>query len=75
MEVITSICSIRQDFFCIRVSQKVLVYLDSALFNFDSAQISSELGLHGFVLPGKPGIICVEGPAEDVQQFYAAIRR
>ena len=39
------------------------------------AQLSDELGLHGFVLPGKPGIICVEGVVEDVQEFYSHIRR
>ena len=39
------------------------------------AQLSDDLGLHGFVLPGKPGIICVEGTCDTVQEFYSHIRR
>ena len=39
------------------------------------AQLYDELGLHGFVLPGKPGVICVEGVGDDVQEFYSHIRR
>ena len=39
------------------------------------AAISDNLGLTGFILPGKPGIICVEGAADKVQQFYAQIKR
>jgi len=37
--------------------------------------ISNQLGISGFILPGKPGIICVEGDANKVQQFYMQIRR
>ena len=29
------------------------------------AQLSDELELRGFVLPGKPGIVCVEGDDDD----------
>jgi len=39
------------------------------------AQLSNNLDLHGFILPGKPGIICLEGKQKDVQEFYAHIRR
>jgi len=39
------------------------------------AQLSDNLDLHGFILPGKPGIICIEGTSKQVQEFYAHIRR
>ena len=39
------------------------------------AQLSDEFGLSGFVLPGKPGIICVEGDADNCHNFYSAIKR
>ena len=34
------------------------------------AQLSDEFDLRGFVLPGKPGIICVEGDSDDCHRFY-----
>jgi len=39
------------------------------------AQLSDEFDLRGFVLPGKPGIICVEGDSDDCHRFYSAIKR
>jgi len=39
------------------------------------AQLSDEFDLYGFVLPGKPGIICVEGDLDDCHRFYSAIKR
>ncbi|XP_039224832.1 RWD domain-containing protein 2B isoform X1 [Crotalus tigris] len=36
---------------------------------------SKELSLSGFSMPGKPGIICVEGPQEMCEEFWARIRR
>ena len=33
-----------------------------------------ELKLNGFSLPGKPGIICVEGDDDDVDQFWTRLR-
>ena len=39
------------------------------------ALLSANLGLNGFILPGKPGIICVEGIQKDVQEFYSHIKR
>lgn len=35
---------------------------------------SKELELSGFMLPGKPGIICVEGEKENTQKFWKIIR-
>lgn len=35
---------------------------------------SKELELSGFMLPGKPGIICVEGEKENTQNFWKIIR-
>merc|ERR1711980_25565 len=39
------------------------------------AQLSDEFDLRGFVLPGKPGIICVEGDVDNCHRFYSAIKR
>ena len=39
------------------------------------AQMTGELGLTGFVLAGKPGIICVEGEAQKVHEFFSQIKR
>lgn len=36
---------------------------------------SKERGLTGFSLPGKPGIICVEGPQGEVDEFWHKLRR
>ncbi|XP_076468323.1 RWD domain-containing protein 2A-like [Babylonia areolata] len=36
---------------------------------------ATELGLKGFSMPGKPGVICVEGCTEDVDEFWYRIRR
>uniref|UniRef100_A0A8C5RAM4 RWD domain containing 2B n=1 Tax=Laticauda laticaudata TaxID=8630 RepID=A0A8C5RAM4_LATLA len=36
---------------------------------------SKELSLSGFSMPGKPGIICVEGPQKMCEEFWARIRR
>ncbi|KAJ8028433.1 RWD domain-containing protein 2B [Holothuria leucospilota] len=36
---------------------------------------SSELKLRGFSLPGKPGIVCVEGPTLDAEEFWNRLRR
>lgn len=33
-----------------------------------------ELGLHGFSMPGKPGIICVEGESCQVDDFWTRLR-
>lgn len=32
---------------------------------------SKELGLSGFSMPGKPGIVCVEGPQPDCEEFWS----
>ena len=37
--------------------------------------LSSELQLSGFCLPGKPGVVCVEGDEDAVEQFYCVLRR
>lgn len=34
-----------------------------------------ELNLHGFSMPGKPGVICAEGATCDVDEFWYRIRR
>uniref|UniRef100_A0A6J0U0P5 RWD domain-containing protein 2B n=1 Tax=Pogona vitticeps TaxID=103695 RepID=A0A6J0U0P5_9SAUR len=36
---------------------------------------SKELSLSGFSMPGKPGIICVEGPQSKCEEFWSRIRR
>ncbi|XP_054754801.2 RWD domain-containing protein 2B-like [Lytechinus pictus] len=36
---------------------------------------SKERGLTGFSLPGKPGIICVEGPQGEVDELWHKLRR
>lgn len=36
---------------------------------------ASELRLHGFGMPGKPGIICVEGGTQQVDEFWYRVRR
>jgi len=40
----------------------------------DLQSLASELRLTGFVMPGKPGVICVEGSAEDVTDWWAVVR-
>lgn len=37
-------------------------------------QMAKELDLHGFAIPGKPGIVCVEGIDSSVQEFWARLR-
>lgn len=37
--------------------------------------LSSELELSGFCLPGKPGVVCVEGTVRNTQEFYHTLRR
>ncbi|XP_005090780.1 RWD domain-containing protein 2B [Aplysia californica] len=41
----------------------------------DIQEWGQELGLHGFSLPGKPGVICAEGFTCDVDEFWYRIRR
>ncbi|KAK6296352.1 hypothetical protein J4Q44_G00324940 [Coregonus suidteri] len=35
---------------------------------------SKELGLSGFSMPGKPGIVCVEGPHSACEDFWARVK-
>jgi hypothetical protein len=37
-------------------------------------QWAKELDLHGFCMPGKPGMLCVEGMCENVQEYYSRLR-
>lgn len=37
--------------------------------------LADELELTGFCLPGKPGVVCVEGSTDRTKQFYAILRR
>lgn len=36
---------------------------------------ASELELTGFSLPGKPGVVCVEGDVQRTKEFYSVLRR
>ncbi|XP_063812466.1 RWD domain-containing protein 2B isoform X2 [Pseudophryne corroboree] len=36
---------------------------------------SKELGLSGFSMPGKPGIVCVEGAQEACEEFWSRLRK
>ncbi|XP_043927323.1 RWD domain-containing protein 2B [Protopterus annectens] len=36
---------------------------------------SSELRLTGFSMPGKPGVVCVEGPQSLCEEFWSRLRR
>ncbi|KAM4794818.1 RWD domain-containing protein 2B [Rhinophrynus dorsalis] len=36
---------------------------------------SKEMELSGFCMPGKPGIVCVEGPQESCEEFWSRIRK
>lgn len=40
----------------------------------DLQDLASELKLTGFVMPGKPGIICVEGSSDDVNDWWGIVR-
>ncbi|KAM3616207.1 uncharacterized protein V6R79_014324 [Siganus canaliculatus] len=35
---------------------------------------SKELGLSGFSMPGKPGVVCVEGPQSACEEFWARVK-
>ncbi|KAM9317829.1 RWD domain-containing protein 2B [Pholidichthys leucotaenia] len=35
---------------------------------------SKELGLSGFSMPGKPGIVCVEGPQSACEEFWSRVK-
>uniref|UniRef100_A0A1A7XQY3 RWD domain containing 2B n=1 Tax=Iconisemion striatum TaxID=60296 RepID=A0A1A7XQY3_9TELE len=35
---------------------------------------SKELGLSGFSMPGKPGIVCVEGPQSACEEFWCRVK-
>ncbi|XP_070826292.1 RWD domain-containing protein 2B [Chaetodon trifascialis] len=35
---------------------------------------SKELGLSGFSMPGKPGIVCVEGPQPACEEFWSRVK-
>lgn len=41
----------------------------------DIFEWASELGLCGFSMPGKPGIVCVEGATQQVDEFWYRVRR
>lgn len=41
----------------------------------DILEFSDELNLSGFCMPGKPGIIVIEGHNDDVENFWGRIRR
>ena len=41
----------------------------------DIIEWAGELKLTGFSLPGKPGIVCIEGYSQDVEDYWARIRR
>ena len=41
----------------------------------DILELTAELNLTGFTLPGKPGIIVVEGYQQSVEEFWGTIRR
>lgn len=36
---------------------------------------AKELSLSGFSMPGKPGIVCIEGPQSMCEEFWARVRR
>ena len=36
---------------------------------------ADELQLTGFCLPGKPGVVCVEGTSQNTKDFYSILRR
>lgn len=36
---------------------------------------ASDLDLTGFCLPGKPGVVCVEGTEQNTKEFYSILRR
>ena len=38
-------------------------------------EFSDELNLTGFCMPGKPGMICIEGDNDNVEEFWHRIRR
>jgi hypothetical protein len=38
-------------------------------------QWANELHLNGFSLPGKPGIVCVEGQESDVDEYWTRLRK
>ena len=41
----------------------------------DILDFSKELNLTGFCMPGKPGMICIEGDNNEVEEFWHRIRR
>ena len=41
----------------------------------DILSLASELDLTGFMLAGKPGVVCVEGDVRNTKQFYSILRR
>lgn len=41
----------------------------------DILYYAHELGLTGFCLPGKPGVVCVEGEERQTKEFYDTLRR
>ncbi len=41
----------------------------------DILYYAHELGLTGFCLPGKPGVVCVEGDERRTKEFYDILRR
>lgn len=41
----------------------------------DILKFAEELGLSGFSMPGKPGMIVVEGVLENVEEFWGRLRR
>ena len=36
--------------------------------------LSSDLDLTGFCLPGKPGVVCIEGSVRNTREFYSVLR-
>ena len=65
------------------INRKEIVYsrlwiYSHHIFNTDKRRNivhwAEQLNLNGFSLPGKPGIICVEGQDNDVEQYWTRLR-
>lgn len=41
----------------------------------DILSLAQELDLTGFCLPGKPGVVCIEGEVRNTKEFYTILRR
>ena len=68
------VCDVQED----TVFSRMWIYSHHIYSKFkrkDIQEYAKELNLTGFSMPGKPGMVCIEGYSRDVEDFWGRLRR